>query len=189
MPRQFPFFVLLVGVIAAVLDSCAHTPLRSGIRLDTGSAAILISPDIGFVIRSAQEAAAGIEIGKLAASNGVNPATRALGEEQVNQYAKLQDQLVHIVEGRGITLPTTPAITGIQARDKLTRLSGTAFDKAYLKDTLKSSENQAARFAKEAKSGMDPQIQDFAEQTAPKLEGMAEKIKSMRAQAAGGPSI
>ncbi len=177
------------GCSPVAAESCAPGPLKPGIRLDTGSREILASPDTALIIRSAQEAAAGIEIGKLAASRAADPEIRALAQQQVDGCTALQRDLMQIASERAITLPTSPAIGGIQAYDKLSRLSGRAFDLAYLSDTQKGSENQLKQFTREAKSGKNEQIQAFATKRVPDLQSTVEKVKSIRAKFAGGSSI
>ena len=49
--------------------------------------------------------------------------------------------------------------------DKMSKLSGAAFDKAYVAAMVKAHKADDAAFAKEASGGSDPDIKAFADKT------------------------
>lgn len=55
-------------------------------------------------------------------------------------------------------------------KDRLSKLSGDAFDKAYMADMVKDHKSDVAAFRNESKTGKDPQVRSFAADTLPTLE-------------------
>jgi putative membrane protein len=55
-------------------------------------------------------------------------------------------------------------------KKKLSKLSGDAFDQAYMQDMLKDHKTDIAAFEKESTSGKDPDVKQFASQTLPTLK-------------------
>ncbi len=74
-----------------------------------------------------------------------------------------------------------------QEQQRLSKLSGPEFDKAYMRYQLKDHEKDVAEFKKEATTGKDAGIKNFAQSTLPTLREhlkLAEQItpkESMRA--------
>ena len=67
-----------------------------------------------------------------------------------------------------------------QARvDKLAKLSGEAFDRAYLKTQQKSQERGLRAFEQESAEGTDAAVKDFALKTLPALKKRLEAIKNL----------
>jgi putative membrane protein len=52
----------------------------------------------------------------------------------------------------------------------LSKLSGPAFDKAYMKDAVKDHEKDVNEFKDEAQYGSDPNVKQFAANTLPTLQ-------------------
>ena len=54
--------------------------------------------------------------------------------------------------------------------DKLSKLSGADFDKAYVKEMVKDHDTDVKEFQKQAQNGQNASIRDFASKTLPTLE-------------------
>ena len=54
--------------------------------------------------------------------------------------------------------------------DRLSKLSGAAFDRAYMKAMVDDHVKDVSEFKKEAKSGTDPEVKAWAAKTLPTLE-------------------
>jgi putative membrane protein len=63
--------------------------------------------------------------------------------------------------------------------ERLSKLSGADFDRAYARAMVKDHEKDIAAFQKEAESGADPQIRQFAAQTLPTLQSHLQEAKQM----------
>jgi putative membrane protein len=66
--------------------------------------------------------------------------------------------------------------------DRLTRLSGNAFDKAYIDRMLKDQEAQLKASRKEATTGKNTDIRDFASQMVPTLQDHLNRIRMIQSK-------
>ncbi len=161
----------------------------AGDHIDTGANQMLNSPDKAFAITAAQGGMAEIKMGKLAVEKAGAPDVKAFGQQMVDDHTKANDQLASVAKQENMTLPS-----GMTAKDeaiysRLEKLSGAAFDKAYVSDMLKDHEADVKEFRKEAHAGKDSNIKNFAEQTLPVLQEHLENIKSIHLKMGGGSSM
>jgi putative membrane protein len=122
----------------------------------------------------AKEAAIGglteVELGKLAQQKASSDAVKQFGQKMVDDHTKANDELKQVASKEGIQIPDS-LDSKHQARvDKLGKLSGTAFDRAYVKDQLKDHQEDVRKFESEAQAGTDPGVKDFAAKTLPTLQ-------------------
>ncbi len=130
-------------------------------------------------MKAAQSSTAEIQLGKLAAHKGTDPAVKALGQQMVDDHTRAADQLRALARERKMTLPSLGSARDQAAYDKLKGLQGADFDAAYLAQMLKAHEMAIKQFQTEADKGKDPIIRNFASQTLPVLQSHLEKIKDL----------
>ena len=54
--------------------------------------------------------------------------------------------------------------------EKISKMSGAAFDKAYMQDMVKDHQKDVAEFQKESSNGSDPDLKSWAATTLPTLQ-------------------
>jgi putative membrane protein len=133
--------------------------------------------------RFAREAALGgmaeIQLGKLATARGSNQMVKAFGERMVVQHGAAGDQLKTTAQKENITLPATVNSKDQQIYDRLARLSGSAFDRAYAKDMVDDHEKDLQAFQNEANTGNDENMKAFAAQTIPMIQEHLNQAREM----------
>ena len=67
-------------------------------------------------------------------------------------------------------------------RDKLSKLSGSEFDKAYMREMVSDHEKDVAAFKKESTSAKDADLKNWAAKTLPTLEDHLKQAKSTAAK-------
>lgn len=126
-------------------------------------------------MRFAKEAARGgnaeVQMGQLAVQKASDPQVKQFGQKMIDDHTKANNQLQSIATKDNITLPT-----GMTARDKatydsLSKLSGTAFDRAYMRDMVKDHQTDVNEFQQEANNGSNPDLKSFAGSTLSTLQG------------------
>jgi putative membrane protein len=132
----------------------------------------------------AKEAAAGgmaeVRMGQLAQEKASSDDVKAFGKRMVEDHTKAGDKLKSVASGENITLPDDISAKDKMTYDHLSKLSGSAFDKAYVNDMVKDHEADVAAFKKEAASGKDDAIKTFASDTLPTLQDHLSKIKDIQ---------
>lgn len=163
----------------------AFSQNSSGQHMDTGSAEMLQSADVKFADNAARGGIAEVEMGQLAAEKGSNQGVKAFGQQMVDDHTKANAKLKRIADSESMTLPTDLTSKDQELKSKLQNLSGAQFDGAYIKAMVKDHQEDVKEFKKEANSGKDPKIKEFASQTLPILQDHLAKAKSAQAALAG----
>jgi putative membrane protein len=121
--------------------------------------------DKAFVAKVSQGGMYEVELGKLAETKGVAQDIKDSGNTETHDHMLVGDKLKSIMEANGMSFPTA-LNAEMQARlDKMNALSADQFDAAYIADMKKIHDADGAAFAKEAKSGTNPDLKAFAAET------------------------
>lgn len=128
------------------------------------------SADLGFVTEAAQGGMAEVELGKLAAEKAGDADVKKFGQHMVDDHSKANEELMSIAAAKNITLPS-----GLDAKDKalhnrLSKLSGAAFDRAYMSAMVNDHVKDVNAFKREASAGKDADVKAFAAKTLPTLQ-------------------
>lgn len=126
--------------------------------------------DAKFVMEAAQGGMAEVEMGKLAADKASSPDVKQFGQRMVDDHTKANDQLKTVASTVGVTLPPDVGAKNRALIDQLSKLSGAAFDKAYMQHMVKDHKKDVAEFQKEANSGKNADVKSFASSTLPTLQ-------------------
>lgn len=126
--------------------------------------------DNTFVTKAAEGGLAEVELGKLAVEKASNDQVKQFGQRMVDDHSKANDELQTLAKNKSITLPTDLAAKDKATRDRLSKLSGDAFDRAYMSTMLTDHRKDVSQFRVESKSGRDADVKAFAAKTLPTLE-------------------
>ena len=131
----------------------------------------------------AKEAAEGgmmeVKLGQLAQEKGTNDAVKEFGKRMVDDHSAANDKLKSIAGQESVRLPTELNKHDQSTYDKLSKLSGDEFDRAYARDMVKDHQNDVSAFQQEAGDGRDSEIKSFASNTLPTLEDHLKLAKEM----------
>ncbi len=97
----------------------------------------------------------------------------------VSDHQKAGDELKSIAEAKGATPPAELSKKDQADLDKLSKLQGSDFDKAYIKTQLSAHKSAVALFGTESKSGKDAQLKQFASTTLPTLEDHLQMVQQL----------
>ena len=134
------------------------------------AAAPVFAADEAWVMKIAKGGMAEVELGKLAAEKASSDAVKKFGQRMVDDHSKANDELKALAQSKKITLPTEIGPEEKALRDRLIKLSGPAFDQAYMKAMLNDHLKDVGEFRTESRSGKDPDVKAWAARTLPTLE-------------------
>jgi putative membrane protein len=123
-----------------------------------------------------------VQMGQLATQKASNPDVKAFGQQMVDDHTKANNELKDIASKKGLTLPTGLDAKDQATYDRLSKLSGAEFDRAYMADMVRDHRADIAEFEKEASQGSDPDIKSFASKTLPTLRHHLEMAESTDAK-------
>jgi putative membrane protein len=121
-----------------------------------------------------------VELGKMAMQQGTNARVKSFGTMMVTDHTKAGDELKAIAKAKGMTLPTMLDPMHQATRDKLAKLSGAEFDRAYMDAMVMGHQTVASKMMMEAKTGTDPELKAFAAKSLPTVQThlkMAQEIQ------------
>jgi putative membrane protein len=146
---------------------------------DTNSANTKSSADENFAKKAAQGGMAEVKLGQLAEQKGSSPEVKNFGRRMVQDHSKANNELKDVTSKENIPLPNEMDKSDQATYDRLSKLSGDAFDRAYARDMVKDHSKDVSEFQKEAKNGKDESIKNFAAQTLPTLQNHLDQARQM----------
>jgi putative membrane protein len=169
-PRDLSKLIVIMYVSFSLLaGGWAATQIASGES----------SPDGKFAAAAASGGMAEVKLGQLAQQNGSSEAVRSFGQQMVTDHSKTGDDLKNVAQKEGTTLPVDISKEDQDTYDQLSQLHGAQFDKEYAQDMVKDHQKDIADFQKEASSGKNPSLKDFASRTLPTLKNHLRMAQDM----------
>lgn len=130
----------------------------------------LASADRKFMEKAAMGGLVEVQLGTLAKERGMSDEVKSFASRMVTDHGKANDELKSLAASKGVSLPAELDKKHRKTMDKLGKLSGPDFDRAYMKDMVKDHKEDVSEFRKEAKKAKDADLQKFAQSTLPTLE-------------------
>ncbi|MNY09353.1 hypothetical protein D3C86_1422660 [compost metagenome] len=171
---------LVLGAMSLLLAACGtgiQEPVSRG-QLDVLEARTE-AMDAMFAKQVAVVNLAEVALGKLAQTNGGDQAIKDYGRKMEHDHTMANEKLTAIAMKKGMTLPKEPDAEHKAVYDRLSKLSGKAFDTAYKNEMVKGHEKAIKLFEKEIAMGQDADLKGFASETLPTLKEhlkLAEKL-------------
>lgn len=142
----------------------------------------VLTSDRQFMDKAAQGGMAEVELGQLAQQNGQSQAVKDFGQRMVTDHSKANEQLKQLAAQKGVSLPATVDAKDKAIENKLSKLQGAAFDKAYMKDMVADHKQDVAEFKKASMTAKDPDLKSWAGQTLPTLESHLQEAEKVAPQ-------
>ncbi len=138
--------------------------------------------DRTFITDAIQGNLAEIQMGQLAQQKGQSDAVKSFGQMLVTDHQANNDKAKQVASQLGVTPPTQPNAKEKAGYRKLSKLSGTAFDRQFARMMVTDHKQTIAQFQREAKRTNDP-LGQYASDSLPVLKkhlDTAEKIESSK---------
>jgi putative membrane protein len=122
-----------------------------------------------FIKMAASNGQAEIQLGKLAAERADRSEVRDFAKRLEKDHTEANLELLKILDAQRIDVPRD--MTPYQeTADRLSKLRGVEFDRAFLRQMAKDHEEAVAQFAAEAKEGHNPELKAYAAKLLPTLQ-------------------
>lgn len=137
--------------------------------------------DTAFIKKAADGGMTEVELGKIAEKNGQKDDVKSFGSHMVKDHGKANDELKGIASKMNVPVPEKVSAEHQAKIDKMSKMSGAAFDTAYAKEMVASHEKTIASFeAAQAKVGNED-LRKFIANTLPVIKEHLEMAKKMQA--------
>jgi len=143
------------------------------------------SSDEHFVMDAAHDGMAEVELGRMATEKASKDEVKKFGQRMVDDHSKAGDELKSIAQTKSITWPTDLDAKHKAVRDRLSKLSGEGFDRAYMQEMVAGHQKVAAMLKTESTSGKDPEVKAWAAKTLPTVEDHLKQAREVARGAVG----
>ncbi|HKW18386.1 MAG TPA: DUF4142 domain-containing protein [Terriglobales bacterium] len=172
-----PVILTTAFSLGSVLAASAQTSSSS-----EKSASSLTASDRQFIKKAAEGGLAEVQLGQLATEKAASPEVKQFGQRMVDDHTKANDQLKQVATEKGVTVPDKLSAKDAATKARLEKLSGAAFDRAYMKDMVTDHTKDVSEFRMESKSAKDPDVKNFASQALPTLKDHLKQATSIASQ-------
>ena len=144
--------------------------------------------DAMFMRNAAIGGMAEVEHGRLAAQNATHDEVKQFGQRMVADHGKANDELKGLASQKKVTLPTELDAKHKAMHDKLSKMKGEAFDKAYMSQMVTAHQQMVALYTKESTGGKDTEAKAWAAKTLPTVQEHLKMARAINAKMSGAKS-
>jgi putative membrane protein len=88
--------------------------------------------DQAFVTKMGGVGMGEVDLGRLAKDKAASDKVKAFAQRMIDDHGKATDELKSVAQRKNLTWPSGPGADAVALKDKLSKLSGAAFDRAYI---------------------------------------------------------
>jgi len=165
MTKLVNLAIVVIAALATACDSEDLTPMRQ--------------VDRDFIVKASEANLAEIELGELAATKATAASVRNFAEMMITEHQAAYDELESIAIDKSTGITTSVNFEHQEIKQKLTEMSGHAFDTAYMRSTIKDHEKAIELFETEISNGNDPHVKEHAVQYLPQIQRHHHKADSI----------
>lgn len=145
-----------------------------------------LSPaDREFMVKAAQGGMAEVQFAQIATKRASSSAVKQYAQRMIQEHTKANNELMALAKAKGVTLPKSIGAKNRELKKRLSTLSGTRFDRQYMREAgVKGHEEQARLFERQVQGGQNPDVKAFARKTLPVVQmhlQEAERVTGARA--------
>ncbi|MFZ3374995.1 MAG: DUF4142 domain-containing protein [Chthoniobacterales bacterium] len=164
-----------IFLLAAVFTSLLAMSVSSLRAAETKAS----SGDSHFIGKAADANMTEIQLAKIALANGQKQDVKNFANRMITDHGKAGDELKPIAQEMNVPLPEKVSAEHQQTIDRLSKLKGEEFDKAYSSAMVDDHKKVVAMFENAESDVQNSDLKKFAEQTLPTLKEhleLAEKL-------------
>jgi len=142
--------------------------------------------DKTFATEAANGGLAEVQMGQLALQKALSPQVKEFAQRMVTDHTPANQDLMQLSKSENLNLPTQLDTKHKSEVDRLSAMSGNAFDAAYMQHMVQDHRQTVADFQKQAQNGSDPALKAFAQKYLPIVQ---QHLQMSQASSAGaGPT-
>jgi putative membrane protein len=135
--------ILTASLVAALTGSVSATSAKE-------------QPGQKFITKAIEGNLAEVQLGQLAQQKGASDGVRNFGQQLVTDHTAANQRATAVAGQMGVTPPSEPDKQQKAVYDRLSKLSGDAFDRQFVKHMVDDHKKDVAEYQKEAKRRNDP---------------------------------
>lgn len=170
---KWSLFLAAVGIVYGMaLAGAADPPSDKGDKVVTGG-------DLAFMNDAGPGGVAEVELGRLAVKSAASAEVRQFAQQMIEDHSKAGEKLKKLAQQKKVTLPAEILPQARQTKEELAKLSGSEFDRAYVKAMVEVHEKDVTAFDAVAANATDADVKAFAAATVPTLKHHLQMIRDI----------
>lgn len=149
----------------------------------------MTSQDRNFIMDAAMGGMMEVELGRVAAQQGMSDAVKQFGQRMVDDHSKANSELMSLASSKGITLPAELDAKHREHVTKMSGMSGADFDREYARMMVSDHRKDVSEFEKQSTRGTDPDLKAFAIKTLPTLQEHLKLAEALPGAKSGGGNM
>lgn len=180
MRRMFRFSLAVIGALA--ITACANDTTRTDTPAGaTGTAGTAADVDKSWVADQLEDGDREVRLGRLAQEKGSHADVRAFGAMLVEHHTMAGTELKRVADRHGIAADDDDRGENERDFERLSAMSGEAFDRAWLDAMVDDHEDAIEEIEEKAgDAGEHADVKSWAEKTLPTVRDHLERAKALR---------
>jgi putative membrane protein len=145
-----------------------------------------MAADSNFLMKAAEGNMAEVQLGQLAKDKATNSSVKDFAQRMIDDHGRTLTEIKKMAGDKAVTLPDKLSAKDTATKDRLSKLSGAQFDRAYITDMVSDHRTDVKEFEQHAKTGTDPDVKAFAGKTLPVLQEHLRMAESIHSELTGG---
>lgn len=170
---------IIIGTSAKNVTTAQPNPIT--VRLTQNP---LSASDRQFLTKAGQDSRAEVELGELASQRAEKAQVKQFGQRMVEDHTQINKELQELAAQKGLTLPQDIGEDNSKVKADLSKLSGAAFDKAYMNHMIADHTKDVSLFQRQSQQGNDPDLKAWAAKTLPTLQEHLQLARSITGKSA-----
>ena len=157
----------VIAVLSIAVPAFAQQTWRSGDNWRRNGA--FTEHDRNFIYEVSRDGYAEVRIGRLAENRSNNAAIRDFARRMIEDHRSADRELHALADSKGFRLARSMGADGQALYNRLSNLSGAAFDNAYVRAMRRDHRKAVNAFDEEARVARDRDLRRWVENTLPTL--------------------
>lgn len=127
-----------------------------------------------------------LELARIARTRAGDPQVQAFAQRMEQDHGKANDELVQLANAKFVPTDAKPGPMQRREANRLSRLKGAEFDRAYMQHMVAAHRSAVAKFDKASRDSADAEIKALAARTLPTLRAHLEAAQAWAGAARAG---
>jgi putative membrane protein len=158
--------------------------IAAALLMAAGAAAAQDKASQKFLTEAIEGNYAEVQMGQLAQKNGQSDGVKSFGQMLVQDHGSANDKAIKVAKDSGVTAPTGPSAKQKSEYEKMAKMSGAAFDKAFAEHMVADHKKDISEYQKEAKK--TDAAGKYASDSLPVLQKHLQTAQSLQTKSTSG---
>ena len=154
-------------------------------QADPGGTVKLNDKEVTFVKEAGAGNAAEIKLANLALKNGESQEVKDFANMMIKDHTQANDDLAVVAKNHNIDFPSKETAEQKGTYERLAKLKGAAFDKAYMADAVEDHTKDVADYKEAQGEVKDGKLKEYVNKVEPIVAGHLQHAKDAKAKVGG----